>query len=188
MKSIIKRYPRAFTILLLSAVAVAVGVAVPVWQYRKISSESTSQNTSKQTANGEIQVAPGQLEQGTPTFRTLLPAGKTIKDFGGWTKVSPPNRDPVYAYVDKIGAIPINVSQQPLPDDFANNKNEKVEQLALAYAADKKLNVGDAIAFIGTSAKGPQSVILAKNNLLILIKASAAIPNAEWEKYIKSLG
>ncbi len=188
MKSLLKKYPRAFTILFFSVFAIGAGIAIPAWQYRKVSETTSIQSSEKTADGGEIQVAPGQLQQGTPTFRTLLPAGKTIKDFGGWTKVSPPNRDPVYAYVDKIGAIPINVSQQPLPDDFVNDTEEKVEQLALAYAADKKLNVGDAIAFIGTSAKGPQSVILAKNNLLILIKASAAIPNAQWEKYIKSLG
>jgi hypothetical protein len=135
----------------------------------------------------ENQPVNGQLQKGTPEYDTVLPAGKSIQDYGGWTRVSPPNRDPVFAYTDKIGAIPINVSQQPLPKDFADQPEQQVQQFAAGYAANKKLNVDGATAFIGTSAKGPQSVIIVKDKLLILIKASAAIPDQQWEEYIQSL-
>lgn len=186
MKKIIKQHPRAIGILALWTVAMLIGIATPFLLYRAELTPDTADQTEPK--DSRIQAVPGQLTKGTPTYKTLLPKGKTIEDFGGWTKVSPPNRAAVYAYADKIGAVPIRVSQQQLPKDFMTNTPEKVEQLARAYAAETKLNVGDAIAYIGTSAKGPQSVIVVKQRVLILIKASAAIPNSEWENYIKSLG
>src|SRR4051812_26486041 len=48
-------------------------------------------------------------------YQTILPEGKSISDFGGWTRVSPPKTDPVYAYTDEINSTSINVSEQPLP-------------------------------------------------------------------------
>lgn len=185
MKKLVNRYPKVFALAVLCLLAIAGGIATPFWLYPTETQQLSIQESKD--SNSDIQTVPGQLEKGTPTFKTILPSGKAIKDFGGWTRVSPPNRAPVYAYVDKIGAVPIAVSQQPLPKDFLSNVPEKVAELAQVYAADKKLNVGDSIAYLGTSAKGPQSVIVVKGGLLILIKASAVIPNSEWEKYIKSL-
>jgi len=118
----------------------------------------------------------------------VLPAGKSIEDFGGWTRVSPPKRDPVFAFVDRIGGIPINVSEQRLPTDFKDDPDDQLRDLALAFGASKSIDAAGTIVYIGTSAKGPQSVIFRKGDLLVLIKASAAVPDDEWKKYIKSLG
>jgi hypothetical protein len=43
------------------------------------------------------------LTKGTPEYTTVLPANKNIGELGGWTRVSPPDRNPVFAYIDKIG-------------------------------------------------------------------------------------
>lgn len=186
MKKVFKQHPRALGLLVLWLIAALGGIATPFVLYKdEIYPETVESSKTEETST--IQPVPGQLTKGTPTYKTLLPAGKTIEQLGGWTKVSPPNRAPAYAYVDTIGSIPIRVSQQQLPKDFAANTAEEIDRLARAYAAETKLDVGDAIAYVGTSAKGPQSVIAVKNRVLILIKASAAIPNKEWEKYIKSL-
>lgn len=127
------------------------------------------------------------LTKGTPDYATVLPTGKTIRDLGGWTLVSPTGRDPVYAYIDKIGNMQINVSQQPLPKEFKPDTAEKIEKLAKEYGASEKLTVGNTIVHIGTSEKGPQSVIFYRDDLLILMKSSVRIDNGEWATYVNSL-
>jgi hypothetical protein len=122
-----------------------------------------------------------------PNYPTILPAGKKIEDYGGWTRVSPPDRNPVFAYADNIDNKPINVSEQPLPEDFKNDTAQKVDELAVGYHAIEKVTVGDTVVHIGTSAKGPQSVIFSKKNLLILIKSSVRLDSNEWAKYVNSL-
>lgn len=185
MKASVKTYPKAYRLLFFSLIAALIGIATPFQLYPNGQSNAKAQPGDAPVV--ENQPVTGPLQKGTPEYDTVLPKGKTIKDYGGWTRVSPPNRDPVFAYADKIGAIPINVSQQPLPKDFADQPDQQVQQFAAGYAANKKLNVNGATAYIGTSAKGPQSVIIVKGELLILIKASAAIPDTEWQKYIQSL-
>lgn len=171
--------------MLLCTIAVCIGIATPFQLYPSQQPNIAAQKGD--VSQSERQPVNGELQKGTPDYETVLPAGKDIKDYGGWTRVSPPNRDPVFAYVDKIGSIPINVSQQPLPKEFSEQPDQQVEQLARGYAATRKLSVTGATVFIGNSAKGPQSLIVVKGELLILIKASAAVPDDEWQKYIQSL-
>lgn len=127
------------------------------------------------------------LVRGTPEYATILPAGKTIESLGGWTRISPPGKDPVFTYTDTIGGSSINVSQQPLPDDFRKDTAKKVEQLAIDFNANEKATVGSTVVHIGTSATGVQSVIFYKGNLLILIKSTAKIQTNQWTQYISSL-
>jgi hypothetical protein len=143
---------------------------------------TTNTHISNQTTN----IRP-VLKQGTPSYSTVIPTGKSISQLGGWTRVSPSSSDPSYAYVDKIGSTAIIVSQQPLPNDFKNDTARKVEQLAQGFNADAKITVGDTPIYIGTSSSGSQSIIFTKNNLLILIKSNDKISNDNWAKYISSL-
>ncbi len=122
-----------------------------------------------------------------PQFGTVLPNGKTADNLGGWTRISPPENDPVYAYTDSINKIPITVSQQPLPTSFKTNQEAQVAELAKKFNATAAINAGKTKAYVGTSAKGPQSVIFAKNNLLILIKSEQKIEDSAWAEYINSL-
>lgn len=128
-----------------------------------------------------------QLQKGTPDYPTLLPEGKSANDLGGWTRISPPEREPVYAYVDTIASVPVSVSQQPLPPTFKSDPDKKVRDLAMAQNADKSLSAGSIKLYIGTSKNGPQSVIFNTDALLVLIKSSAAVPDDEWKKYVESL-
>jgi hypothetical protein len=123
-----------------------------------------------------------------PNFDPLLPKGKTIESFGGWEKLTSPTGDTFHIYVDTINGVTVNVSQQLLPGKFKSDINNKMLDVARAENANVKLNVDDIKVYIGTSAKGPQSVIFTKNGLLISIKSWATIPDAEWIAYIKSLG
>ena len=122
-----------------------------------------------------------------PSFQTVLPSGKSIDQLGGWKRVSPPENDPVFAYADKIGNIPIGVSEQPLPKSFEGNTEAKVAELAKKFNATSELDANGTKFYVGTSAKGPQSAILAKNNLLIFIKTQKKVTDKAWVEYVTSL-
>jgi hypothetical protein len=147
-----------------------------------------NQKPSMQDAvDGKTPFSTALLPKGTPEYKTLLPKGKTIEDFGGWTRVSPSSAAPVYAYLDKLGASPIRVSEQPLPEGFSDDTEEQVRALAEDLNAKEVISVGDTTIYVGTSSKGPQSIVFTKNNLLILIRSSIIIDNKLWAEYIDSL-
>lgn len=116
-----------------------------------------------------------------PEYTTVLPKTSTIEELGGWTKVSPEGNDPVFAYADTIGDVSISVSQQPIPKPF------QIEETAKNFNATEELESNGTKVYLGTSAKGPQSVIFVKNNLLILIKSQSTISNQSWIDYVSSL-
>ncbi len=122
-----------------------------------------------------------------PAYATLLPTGKSIESLGGWSRVSPPTGEPVFAYTDKIDSVSISISQQPLPESFKSDTTGQVSQLAEKYNATNRIEAGNVAVYIGTSAKGPQSVIFTKEGLLILIKSQAKVDDKAWMKYINTL-
>lgn len=136
---------------------------------------------------GETGVPIPQLVKEAPNFTTVLPQGKTIDKLGGWTRISPPSTSPVYTFTDKLDNVRINISEQPLPDSFKIDPAKQLEQFAQSEDATEKISVDDVTVYIGTSSKGPQSVFLIKNNLLVLIKSDAIISQNQWIKYINSL-
>jgi hypothetical protein len=120
-------------------------------------------------------------------YQTILPDGKSISELGGWKRVSPDKAAPVYAYADTIDGKSINVSEQPLPDSFIGDTDEQVADLAKKFNATTKIQAGDIKVYVGSSSRGPQSVIFTKNSLLILIKSQEKIDDAAWIRYIRSL-
>lgn len=151
--------------------------------------QSTQRRTlpSQQSSTPGLKRSTGSLEKGKPDYPVFTPNGASIDTFGGWTRVSPPDRDAVYAYTDTLGGAHITVSQQPLPDGFNEDTDAQVEQLAVGYSATEHLTVNGTTVYLGTSAKGPQSVIFTKSKTLILIKSSGRLSNAVWSSYISSL-
>lgn len=119
-------------------------------------------------------------------YQTVVPEGKSISDLGGWKRVSPTKSDPVYAYVDSIDGVAISVSQQPLPKS-KGGAGDQVADIAKRFNATAKIDANGTTVYLGTSAKGPQSAILTKNDLLILIKSQSKIDDKSWGKYAKSL-
>lgn len=121
------------------------------------------------------------------TYQTILPQGKSISDLGGWQRVSPPEGDPVFAYVDSIDGVSVNVSQQPLPKSLKGDVDEWVTELAKKFNATTRIDADDTKVYVGTSAKGPQSAIFTKNGLLILIKSETKVEDKGWAAYARSL-
>jgi hypothetical protein len=121
-----------------------------------------------------------------PDYQTVVPSGKSA-DNVQWQRVSPPDHNPVFAYADKIDGIDINVSQQPVPDNFKPDVDSKVADLAKSYNATEKIIAGNTPIYVGTSGSGPQSAIFTKNNLLVLVKSTSKISESSWAKYAEAL-
>lgn len=117
----------------------------------------------------------------SPSFQAVLPADKSINALGGWTRVSPPGQPQAFAYSDSIDGVTIRVSEQQLP------ATSSVTDIAKGYNATDKITAGKITAYIGTSFKGPQSVIFTEKGLLILIGSTSKINNSAWTDYIESL-
>ncbi len=129
----------------------------------------------------------GGLPKGNPTYTTYLPEGKTIDDYGGWTRVSPAKNDPVYAFVDKIGTVTIRVSQQRIPNAFKGDVENKVAELAEEFLATQKITVKDVTVYVGRSASGVESIIFVKGDTLINITTDNKVSDDALVKYIESL-
>lgn len=119
----------------------------------------------------------------SPSYTTFTPNGTSASKLGGWKQVNPTDQEPIYAFTDTLGGIAITVSQQEVPGQYKNNPGALLKEMTkVAYT-----ELGETGAFIGTSAKGPQSIILIKETTLILIKSAATIPDKDWVAYINSL-
>lgn len=176
---IIGRIRRLFStkkVVITSIVAlVAIGLFI-TWlsvNQQNIAKKASTRNTNESVENLE--------------YQTVLPDTKSISDLGGWKRISPAKADPVFAYADKIGDVPISVSEQPLPVSFKTNVDDQIAELAKKFNATTKIDAAGTKVYIGTSAKGPQSVILTKNDLLILIKSEKNVAEKDWIRYVKSL-
>lgn len=131
--------------------------------------------------------APNAGGANTPEYKTVLPDSKDIGELGGWRRVSPPESNPVFAYADKISGVVVNVSQQPVPENFKDDKNSKVKELAKSFSATHEVSVKDSTLYLGTSSKGPQSAIVLKNDTLVLMKSEAKITDEKWRDYVNNL-
>ena len=93
----------------------------------------------------------------------------------------------VYIFTDTIRSVPIKVSEQPLPPSFRDDPTGKTAELAESFNATSTMQVNGFTVYIGTSVKGPQSVIFSDGKLLVLIKSDTTISNGAWADYIKTL-
>lgn len=173
MENIAPSSPKSRLRKFLTAKPVLVGLAVVICIVAVILIRSIAEGSLNPTAQ-------------EPDYKTVLPE-KNINELGGWKRVSPPNSEPVYAYTDTIDGVPISVSQQPLPKTDKGDADQQVAGIAQKFNATEKIDNGGITLYIGTSAKGPQSVIFTKNNVLVLIKSEKEIKDTSWEIYAQSL-
>lgn len=118
-----------------------------------------------------------------PPFPSLTPSGDSASPTD--KKYDPMKK--VVSYTDTIGGVKITVSQQQLPGGFQDNPQEKVKKLAEDFSATDVLSTANPTAYLGTSAKGPQTVIFTKNGLLIFMQSATKIDNHDWASYITSM-
>ncbi len=122
-----------------------------------------------------------------PEFKTITPNGNSIEQYGGWRRISPVSKNAVFAYPDTVSGVTVNVSQQPLPDDFKTETTKKMKELADGFNAKHTFRAGETLVYSGVSVEGPQSIIFTKDGVLVLMKASKALPDEKWVSYIESM-
>lgn len=166
-----------------SLLAAGLGVLVVLGAIVAYLTHDDSNWVAKRSTNGVVAKSSIQI----PTYDTVLPAGKQIEDLGGWARVSPPEKDPVFAFVDSVSGIRLTISEQPLPESFHDDPAGKMADLAQQFNAKEQVTFGDMVVYVGTSIRGPQSAIFAKDDLLVLIKADSKLTNDQWTQYIESL-
>ena len=169
MVEFLKRPKSQFIIIALTAVVVCAITGIILW----------SVSAGQGVKSGATREAP--------SFTALIPEGKTIDSLGGWQKMTPPSGDAFYVYNDTIDDTILNVSQQTLPENFKTNPSAQLATLAKAYNANETFEIDGMKIYLGTSAKGPQSVLFTKNDLLVLIKSHKQVSDDAWAAYIKSL-
>jgi hypothetical protein len=170
------------------ALVIIVTISLYIAALNSRSSQRATENqttSSSSTSSGDN--TPVTLPKGTPDFKTVLPSGSSIDQLGGWTRVSPEQSAPVYAFNDKIGSVTVIVSQQALPDALRSDTSSKVKALASTYGPPERIMAGTTEVFISRSQSGPASVALTKSNLLIFIKTNDTISDTDLITYIKSL-
>ncbi|TAL14055.1 hypothetical protein EPN95_04230, partial [Patescibacteria group bacterium] len=122
-------------ILVVLIVAIAGFILIPRFFGSSKKVAISSNGSSAQSSTPSDSLVPG-----TPTYAVLLPSGKTIKQLGGgWIRDT---SHPLFVYIDKIGTTQINVSEQPLPDDFKADPEQEVESIAQSYNITQKVTFG----------------------------------------------
>jgi hypothetical protein len=177
LKILPKKYIIAGTIALIS-----IAIVLVFWPNNK-----PADTISSDGGTNNPQVAGDITYKVNPDYAIMSPDGKGVDDLGGYALITPQNEpNKAYAYADKINGIPIKVSQQKLPDSIKQDAL-KLQDLASQFNANDKIEVDDRTAFVGTSVNGPQSVIFAREDIMVLIASDAKIPNQDWVKYLGNL-
>lgn len=146
------------------------------------------QPTKTAQRSGQTSVLGAADVPQTPDFKTVLPAGKTIDQLGGWGRVSPANADPAFGYSDMLSGTHIVVSEQKLPDGFASDLNNQLARVVKQFGPIERLTTTDgAQVCIATAASGAQSVATSKDDLLILVRSPSKISDQLWSDYLYAL-
>ncbi len=122
----------------------------------------------------------------TIDFKPLLPNGSESETSAHKTAVDGQNR-PIYTFTDKIGITDLTVTEQPLPEKLKTNTDSELEKMAKDLYLTEVINASNPKAYMGTSIKGPQTVIFTKNGLLVFVQSQAKIDKDQWSDYITRL-
>jgi hypothetical protein len=134
--------------------------------------------TKKPAVQGESQAAVAD-------FQTVTPDGD-VTNTTSQKVVYDPNKK-VASFTDKINGYEVTVSMQKLPDTFKPNIADNVKKVAEQFSATTVLAVDNGSAYLGTSPKGPQSVVGYRGDLLVFIKSDVKIDDKAWASYFNSL-
>lgn len=155
--------------------------------------DSSPQQLGSSSENGRGQGAeltgPSNIPQVSSTeFDLLFPNDSTIDDYE-IVKVSPPENEPVYAFIDVFGGAELRVSQQELPEEFKINVDEKVKEVAENFQANSTIEIDDNKIYHGFSESngGVQSLVFEKNGILVLVASPKQFSDVEWAGYISTL-
>jgi hypothetical protein len=127
------------------------------------------------------------LPREKPSFKILYPGTKNDETVGEIVKVSPDGSAAAYTYIDRIGDIQINITQQELPPNFKINQDGELAKLAESFQQRDIIQVDSVRVYHGSSSSGVQSLVFIKGNLLITVRASQKVSDDVWAAYISAL-
>jgi hypothetical protein len=127
----------------------------------------------------------GESKAAIADFQTVTPEGDITNTTSQKITYDPSKK--VASFTDKINGYEVTVSMQKLPDTFKPNISENVKKVADQFAATTVLVVDNGSAYLGTSAKGPQSVVGYRGDLLVFMKSDVKIDPKAWADYFNSL-
>lgn len=157
-----------------------IGIAMLVLPVGLIFTAITINITNNKKPTSGATVVRGQ-ETKKAEFVILTPEGAS----NATTKYDSERK--VVSFADKIAGINVIISQQQLPENFKPAVADNVRKMAEQFYANVPLDIKDGSAFLGTSVKGPQTVIINKNNLIIFIQSEKQIDAKDWVNYINTL-
>lgn len=127
----------------------------------------------------------GDTKSAVPDFQTVTPNGDITDTTSQKIQYDPAKK--VASFTDKLNGYEITVSMQPIPANFKPNIGDNVKKVAEQFAANTVLEVDNGSAYLGTSAKGPQSLVGYRGDLLVFMKSETKIDNKAWTDYFNSL-
>jgi len=139
-------------------------------------------NSTGNDAKGEAGVLSAKSTK--PSFSYVLPGGKSESLAGG---IKFDSDKGVVSFRDSIGGVAITVSQQRLPEGLRTETADKVRRLAEDFSAKEVISTSNPTAYLGTSSKGPQTVVFYKNETLVFIQSAKQIDKHDWSEYITRL-
>lgn len=173
----IRKYRPSRKHLLIAAsclVAVAI-IFVAQVSISKIKNDRKKQQLASQAANVQV--------NNSPKFSVITPKGGAItKD-----KIF---YDPMrnYAkYDDQIDSAKVNVSQQPIPDNFKTDPNGNLKKMAENFGSKELLSSEEPVTYIGQNTNGQQTVIFIKGGLLVFIVTNKLVEKTSIRNYIQNL-
>ncbi len=92
----------------------------------------------------------------------------------------------VAVYSIKLKDRNLVVSQQLLPEGFKSDPTSRLKTLAETIYAKDAIAGKNSTAYLGTSIKGPQTLVFVTNELLVFIKSDGKIDNDQWRTILDS--
>lgn len=164
---------RAKKVALLSGVVLVVSVVA-----------FTTLRQNDDAGSGKATTVQGVQDKKIPEFDYLIPKDAPQSVSGA---VAYDSQRKVASFSDVIGADSIVVSQQPLPEKFKIDPVGELEKFAKQINANDKIEVGEVTAYSGVSIKGPQTIVLIKNGVLLFMTSDHKLQNKAWFDYIAKL-
>lgn len=158
------------------ATAIALVIIANVILVKVFKGDDSSATKGASTSDGRSKSAD---------YKALLPGGDEANTSSGKAAYEPEKQ--VTSFSDKIGENSIVVSEQPLPPDFKDNPDGRVEIFAKNNNFNELLQIESGRAHLGTSIKGPQSVVFQRDGVMVFLRSEKKIMNTDWVRYINNL-
>jgi hypothetical protein len=117
-------------------------------------------------------------------FDIVLPRGRDIPQ----DKIFFDQKRKFARYDDDINGIKVSVSQQPLPEEFKNDPDGNIKNVAENFNAKEKLTFDEQSMYLGQSEEGQQTLILTKKSVMIFIVTASQIDKEALKLYAANLG